>query len=106
MLVDFFIAGVQKGGTTALDYFLRQHPSVEMAGRKEVHFFDDEALDWSRPDYELLHRFFAWERDNVLRGEATPIYSYWPGSIERIHRYNPKAKIVVGLRHPSLLCKL
>jgi hypothetical protein len=100
MIVNFFIAGVQKGGTTALDYFLRQHPSVQMASKKEAHFFDNETVDWARPDYGLLHRFFSWERDAV-RGEATPIYTYWPNSIERIRRYNAKAKLVVGLRHPS-----
>lgn len=44
-LVDFFIAGVQKGGTTALDAMLRAHPALQMAARKEVHFFDKDGLD-------------------------------------------------------------
>ncbi|MCA0448534.1 MAG: sulfotransferase, partial [Proteobacteria bacterium] len=39
--VDFFIAGVQKGGTTALDHYLRDHPAIQMASVKEVHAFDD-----------------------------------------------------------------
>ena len=40
--VDFIICGTQKGGTTALYAYLREHPEVCMAERKEVHFFDDE----------------------------------------------------------------
>jgi len=102
VLLDFFIAGVQKGGTTALDYFLRQHPSVQMAKVKEVHFFDDDRIDWSAPDLERLNASFAWDdSENVVRGEATPIYTYWPNSLERLQRYNPSTKLIICLRHPT-----
>jgi hypothetical protein len=37
----------------------------------------------------------------VLRGEATPIYIYWPQSLARLHQYNPDAKLILALRHPS-----
>jgi hypothetical protein len=39
MKVNFLIAGTQKGGTTALDSYLREHPEICMADAKEVHFF-------------------------------------------------------------------
>lgn len=103
--VDFFIVGAQKGGTTALDLHLRQMPGVQMASRKEVHFFDDEGQDWANPDVDVLHGCFAWpssaEASSTLRGEATPIYSYWPRAIERIGRYNPSARLIMCLRHPA-----
>jgi Sulfotransferase domain len=100
--VDFFIVGVQKGGTTALDSFLRRHPQIQMAKVKEVHFFDDESADWSEPDYSRLHDNFDWTSTGVLvRGEATPIYSYWPGAMQRLRRYNPSAKLLMSLRHPT-----
>lgn len=99
--VDFFIAGVQKGGTTALDAMLREHPAIQMASKKEVHIFDDETLDWSAPDYKLLHKHFDWTAADVKRGEATPIYTYWPNSMERLAAYNPDAKIAICLRHPA-----
>ncbi|WP_169583317.1 sulfotransferase domain-containing protein [Rhodobacter capsulatus] len=99
--VDFFILGVQKGGTTALDAMLRRHPAIQMAHRKEVHFFDDEDLDWTRPDPAGLHDLFDWSSDTVLRGEATPIYIYWPQAIERLAAYNPRARLVICLRHPA-----
>jgi sulfotransferase family protein len=100
--VDFFIAGMQKGGTTALDFLLRQHPQIQMALDKEPHHFDDDGRDWRSPDHTPLHAQFDWAQPGVVRGEATPIYTFWPGSLERIRAYNPAAKIVVGLRHPSL----
>lgn len=43
MKVDFLIVGAQKSGTSALDRYLREHGDIEMARRREVHFFDDEA---------------------------------------------------------------
>jgi hypothetical protein len=99
--VDFFICGVQKGGTTALDSWLREHPRLEMARpTKELHFFDDESLDWERPDYGRLHGAFSSTDPARLRGEATPIYTYWPRSLERLQAYNPRAKLIVLLRHP------
>ncbi len=101
MRVDFFVVGAQKSGTTALDAFLRRHPQIEMAAVKEPHFFDDDALDWSAPDYGALHRHYDWSAPRI-RGEATPIHSYWPNSIERICAYNPHARIIMGLRHPAL----
>ncbi|MCX8254576.1 hypothetical protein RHAL1_02506 [Beijerinckiaceae bacterium RH AL1] len=102
MRVDFFICGVQKGGTTALDSFLRAHPDIQMARPKETHFFDNEKMRWANPDYARLHGFFEPRRPRPLRGEATPIYSYWPRALERLQRYNPEAKLILMLRHPVL----
>jgi hypothetical protein len=37
--VSFVVGGAQKGGTTALDSFLRQHPEICMPHTgKEIHF--------------------------------------------------------------------
>lgn len=101
MKVDFFIAGVQKSGTTALDTMLRRHPQIQMARVKEVHYFDDESIDRFHPSYDKLHDCFDWSVADVIRGEATPIYTYWPNAIWGIARYNYTAKLIVGLRHPS-----
>jgi Sulfotransferase domain len=100
--LDFFICGVQKGGTTALDSFLRQHPSIQMSRVKEVHHFDNESLDWSAPDHASLHANFDLSLAGRTLGEATPIYSYWPNSVERLHAYNPNARLILLLRNPVL----
>jgi hypothetical protein len=109
--VGFLIAGVQKGGTTALFDHLRVHPDLSMAPEKEVHFFDDEGpgspgrdgmgfgVDWSAPDYAAYHARFA-PADGRLRGEATPIYLYWPPSLARIAAYDPSIKLILVFRDP------
>jgi hypothetical protein len=95
----FLIAGVQKGGTTALFDYLAEEAALSLSDVKEVHFFDDESQDWSAPDTAAYHGHFD-AFDGRLRGEATPIYLYWPNSLERIAAYNPAMKLIVVLRDP------
>lgn len=97
--VSFLIAGVQKGGTTALFDYLSDYPDIALPDVKELHFFDDDAQDWSRPDYAGYHARFP-DRAGRPCGEATPIYTYWPGSLERIAAYNPAMRLIVVLRDP------
>jgi len=98
--VAFLIAGVQKGGTTALFDYLVEHPSLELPAIKEAHFFDDErGVDWAAPDYDRYHALFS-RPDPVVRGEATPIYIYWPQCLERIAAYNPAMKLILLFRDP------
>jgi hypothetical protein len=106
--VDLFIVGAQKSGTTALSKYLMGHPSVMIPEIKELHFFDNEDLDWEKPDYSILHRRFSVLDSTAdtgckarIWGEATPIYMFWPYAMKRISEYNPNAKIAVCLRHPS-----
>lgn len=97
-LVSFLIAGVQKGGTTALFEYLAAQGGVRLPKVKEAHFFDDEDVDWRRPDYGRYHALFP--PGDGPAGEATPIYCYWPNSLERIFAYNPAMRIVLLLRDP------
>ena len=98
-LVTFLIAGVQKGGTTALYDYLADYPDIALSEPKEVHFFDDETRDWARPDYDAYHAHFP-APDGRPRGEATPIYLYWPQALERIAAYHPGMRLIVTLRDP------
>ena len=99
-LVNFVVVGVQKAGTTALFDYLQDDPAYGLPDVKEVHFFDDESVDWNAPDYRSYHARFDWSDPALIRGEATPIYIYWPRSLERLAAYNPKAKVIVMLRDP------
>lgn len=99
-LVSIFGCGVQKGGTTSLDAHFREHPALSPPSRKEIHFFDDETQDWSAPDYGALDSFFASEDGDRLRFDVTPIYVFWPPSIERIRAYNPSARLIFLFRDP------
>jgi len=99
--VDFVIAGMQKGGTTALDRYLRMNPQVCMANKKEVHFFDNEKLfRGDRPNYAIYHSFFDLKPQHQILGEASPIYMYWRNAPNRLWKYNPKMKILLILRNP------
>ena len=97
--VSFLIAGAQKGGTSALFDYLGEELGLALSREKEVHFFDDDGQDWARPDYGAYHANFP-PADGRPRGEATPIYLYWPNCLERIRAYNPAMKLIVLLREP------
>lgn len=113
--VSFIVAGAQKGGTTALDHYLREHPelclptfpqirqAIVVAGRLsgEVHFFDTNKYFTVEPiDYSPYHACFEPRPPQRLIGEVTPSYMYWPTAAERIARYNAAMKIIVVLRNP------
>ena len=99
--IDFLIIGTQKSGTTALNKYLMQHPEIQMATTKEVHFFDNESnFETDDIDYNQYHQFFSFSNDDKVYGEATPIYSYWDNSISRIWEYNEKIKLILLLRNP------
>lgn len=97
--IDFIVVGVQKAGTTALFEHLAEDPAIGLSDVKEVHFFDDESIDWTRPDYDSYHVHFDWSRP-AIRGEATPIYAYWPNALERIKAYSSTIKLILMLRDP------
>lgn len=99
--VDFLICGTQKGGTTALYAYLRDHPQICMAKRKELHFFDNEVHFQSmKPDYSAYHAQFDVKPPHKIIGEASPIYMYWYDAPRRIWQYNPRIKLIVLLRNP------
>lgn len=99
-VVSVFVCGAQKGGTTSLFSYFCEHPGLQPPDRKELHFFDDEGVDWSNPDYDRLHGHFACRADGRLRFDITPIYSFWPRALERIATYNSQAKLIFLFRDP------
>jgi len=97
--VDFVVIGAQKAGTTALFDHLGDDPRLNLSRVKETHFFDDESVDWTQPDYGAYHAHFDLDRPGPM-GEATPIYIFWPNSLERLAAYNPEARLILMLRDP------
>jgi hypothetical protein len=101
--VDFLVCGTQKGGTTALHNYLGQHKELYLPKQKELHYFDDESLDWRKPNHDNYHDYFCDESSiGKTWGEVTPIYMYWNNSMERIWQYNKKIKIIIKLTKPSI----
>jgi hypothetical protein len=113
MLPNFIVIGAAKGGTTALYWYLAEHPEVFMSPVKETNYFayglDAEGrLLYGDP---LIHQFpvkslaeyqelFAEAGDAVGIGEASPIYLECPQAAGRIKDVIPSVRIICGLRHP------
>ena len=100
--IDFTIAGVQKSGTTALAQYLGQHPSLFLPPGKETHYFRwglDTAVPTNRPISHLTRHYVTAPAGAQL-GDATPVYLYWPHSLNLLHDHNPNMKIIVTLRQP------
>src|SRR5215210_5286768 len=112
-LPNFIIVGAAKAGTTALYWYLSEHPAVYMSPVKETFYFAygvDEAGRLLYGDPEV-HRFpvktlreyealFAAAGDASAIGEASPIYLECPQSAGRIRELIPAARIVASLRQP------
>jgi hypothetical protein len=122
----FLIIGAQKAGTTALYYYLAEHPNTVMSKQKEVGFFSPELFeDWpAHPDHLLFWSqkgtdFFdprtypsksAWYHSHFplphelgrhrITYEATPEYLYYPAAAQRIFKYDPHIKLIAILREP------
>ncbi|MEM9050662.1 MAG: sulfotransferase domain-containing protein [Bacteroidota bacterium] len=97
------IIGAQKGGTSALFEILKQHPHLAAASKKEIHYFDND--EWyEEGNIHEYNSHFLLPHEGPLRAkafEATPIYIFHPLIAERLHRYNPKLKLIVSLREPA-----
>ncbi|WP_114422661.1 sulfotransferase domain-containing protein [Nocardioides houyundeii] len=95
----FCIAGVQKSGTSTLSALLDAHVNIAKAPRKEIHYFDDDARDWSNPDHSD-YRVPRRRRVHTHLGDATPRYLAWPGALERIRAVNPAMLMIAIFRDP------
>ena len=99
-LPDFVVIGAQKCGTTSFYHLLVQHPDVEPAVLKELHYFDDrfeKGTEWYRrcfppPEWKDGRR--------SITGEATPKYLFHSLAPERMAQVAPQARLIVLLRNP------
>lgn len=98
--VGIFVGGVQKGGTSSLHGYLAAHPDLLAPSRKETHYFDDETVDWARPDYRVFHGFYGSRPQLARAFESTPIYIFWPPALARLATYNPDARLILLFRDP------
>jgi hypothetical protein len=106
ILPSFVIIGAAKAGTTSLYGWLREHPFVAPAIRKEVHYFDYNYYrgdDWYRTHFprESERAAFAEQHGRpFITGEASPSYIAHTWAPERMARLLPDVKLLVMLRNP------
>jgi hypothetical protein len=98
-LPDFVVIGAMKGGTTFLYYLLAQHPLVQPAASKELHFFDhffDEGIEWYRRCFPAPR----WEDGRrTITGEASPYMAHHLAP-ERMAQVVPGVRLIALLRDP------
>ncbi|MCK5824686.1 MAG: sulfotransferase [Ichthyobacteriaceae bacterium] len=114
-LPTFAIIGAGKSGTTALFEYLGQHPDVFMPEVKETNFFALEGVEKVVSDSDDIYNMHNYPQSVTsideylelfkdakedIRGEASPMYLYGEGVVDRIKKYAPDLKMIVILRHP------
>jgi hypothetical protein len=112
MRPNLFIVGQPKSGTTALHQFLGQHPEIYMSSIKEPHFFcadfhleSDRAYGRERffdfRNESAYLQLFSRAKEVKIAGESSTNYLYSQVAAEKIHNFNPDAKIIIILREPA-----
>ena len=110
-LVDFFIVGQPKSGTTALTHFLDQHPDICMTFPKEPAYMASDLRMQSDAFHggqyffpvrseEQYRKAYEHCRPDALVGDASTCYLYSACAASEISKYNPNAKIIIMLRNP------
>jgi hypothetical protein len=98
-LPDFVVIGTMKGGTSFFYHLLSQHPLVEPAASKELHFFDtlfDEGMEWYRRCFPAPRLI---DGRTTITGEATPYMAHRLAP-ERMAKVVPEARLIALLRNP------
>lgn len=111
---DFLVIGAQKAGTSSLYAYLRQHPELFLAARKEPHFFcspgDGRPPPWTATADARIMEVMIFDPDryatlfadagNRPRGEGSTMYLVDPDAPARVVAANPAVRVVVLLRDP------
>jgi hypothetical protein len=102
VLPDFVVIGAMRCGTSKFYDLLTQHPNVERAATKEVHYFDRskrfaKGIEWYRQCFPLQKRN---DGRRSITGEATPNYLPNPLAPERMAQVLPEVRLIALLRNP------
>jgi hypothetical protein len=112
-LPNFIVIGAAKAGTTALYWYLSEHPAVFMSPVKETNFFgygrdaegrllygDPEVHHFPIQTLAEYEQLFEGADGVPAVGEASPIYLECPQAAERIRAAIPTVRLVASLRQP------
>jgi hypothetical protein len=113
MLPNFIVIGAAKAGTTALYWYLAEHPAVFMSPVKETNYFaygldargnllygDPEVHHFPVKSLSEYEQLFTEAGDATAIGEASPIYLECPEAAARIRQLLPETRLICSLRHP------
>ncbi len=114
--IDFFLVGAARCGTTSLYNYLNNSPKIFLPKVKEPNFFSQvqspKSEDYELPDFDKIYhskiitsadvydKLYATSNMEQLKGDTSPSYLWDKSTARRIYDHNPKAKILMSLRHP------
>ncbi|MEZ7189890.1 sulfotransferase domain-containing protein [Pseudoalteromonas sp. DY56-GL22] len=100
-IVNTFIAGSPKCGTTALYSILNRSKIIFFPEYKEPHFFADDLGGYKAHDnIGDFHSLYSKLKDEKIVGDASIFNLYSNSALKNIKNYNPDAKIILMLRNP------
>jgi hypothetical protein len=108
------VGGASKSGTTALYYYLRQHPEICVPHKKELHFFSRDALARSSagpgdrfvlaeipPSFAAYLAHFGHCGRRPAAVDISPSYLFHHEAADEMHRLLPEARVLFLLRNPA-----
>lgn len=98
---NLIVLGAPKAGTTAIAHYLRQHPDIFVAKRKEMNFFaSDLPSRHAISAQEYFSEFEAWQ-DQPFGADVSVNYLCSTTAASEIRRTTPEAHLIMLLRNPS-----
>lgn len=94
--VNLFFVGAGKCGTTWLYGLTKAHNNISVSKVKETLFFENNKTE----SISKYHSFFDLNTSYKYIAEFSNTYIFHPVVPERIHAYNPGAKIIFTVRNP------
>ena len=112
-LPNFVFIGASKSGTTALWWYLSEHPEIYAGPQHHIGYLayaedesgqpvygDPEMHKWHVKTLEQYEALFEDAGDAIAIGDVSPIYLETPHAASRMHELIPEARILCSLRHP------
>lgn len=112
-LPNFVFIGAPRSGTTALWWYLSEHPEIYAGPRHHIGYLayvadesgessygDPEMHKWHVRTLEEYEALFENAGDATAIGDVSPIYLEVPHAASRMHELIPDARVLCSLRHP------
>jgi hypothetical protein len=98
--ISMMIGGVQKGGTTSLLSYLKQHPEIKTHQQPEMSFFVNDAEFNLGYEHAWKKYFGALCLDGLKLVAKHVLLMYSQPAINRLIKHNADVQLVVSLRNP------
>ena len=94
LIIDFFVIGAQKSGTTTIHNWLVQNEQISLPNIKETHFFNhnyEKGMNWYNSRFKKKYK---------IRGEVDPSYLLSKTAALNIKKHFQAPKFIILLRKP------